>query len=129
VTTRDRRRTTAEIGQALVLWHYHARKARDTARVQRGSELLGQLAAACRALKARTERVGLHWEADATTPSGIRAWHTMADDHESSEAWRAAAEAFRNLNHICDLIEHEIAGSGAHHRCPDVTARPVILNG
>ena len=94
---------------ALVVWHYHARKAGDTARVRRASELLDQFSAACRALKAQTDRVGLHWEKDSRTPSGLRAWHTMADDHDSSSAWRAAAQAFRDLNHICELIEHEIA--------------------
>jgi hypothetical protein len=81
----------------------------DTARAGRAGELIAQLVAALRGVHEATERVGLKFEEDETTPSGIRAWRTMADDHNSPTAWRAASRAFRELHRVHRAVARRFA--------------------
>jgi hypothetical protein len=105
--TKDR--STNEVYEALrVAWSRSKDPARRARLFQQGKRIV----AALRTLHGAMQRVGLNLKQDPSTPSGIRAWHTMADDHDSPKAWLAAARAFRRVTKVQLEAERELARKG-----------------
>src|SRR2546430_3337667 len=104
-----RKGSANELGSRLCAAQLVATERGDVARAARAGELIEQLVAALRTLHAARERVGLNWVDDKSTHSGLRAWRTMADDHNSPNAWRAAERAFRDLGRVHRAVEQSLA--------------------
>lgn len=110
MTRRGRAPTVNDLGALLCAARLIAWQRGDARRVDRAMELIDELMAAMRDVKAETDRVGLSWGPDETAPTGLRGVRRMADDHDSPAAWRAAAQAFQRLTRVhCD-VKRALAG-------------------